>query len=232
MLTITNLTVTHPDHTKAVDGLGLQVGDGENVAVMGANGAGKTSLFLSLVGALPIEGGTVCVDGVELNKKTRNEIRRRIGLVFQNPNDQLFTPSIWEDVAFGPRNYGIAEEETAARVTGALEKLNISHLAPRSSLKLSMGEKRAAAIATVMVMEPSVLLLDEPTAFLDPKSKRALVVVLDALPQTKLIATHDVEFAKTVCERVVLMKGGRIVADGRMETILGERALMEECGLR
>jgi cobalt/nickel transport system ATP-binding protein len=231
MIEIKNLTVVYPDGTKAVDDVSLTIRDGERIALVGANGAGKTSLLLALVGVLPAASGTVSADGLELTKKTLNDIRRKVGMVFQNPDDQLFMPMIADDVAFGPRNYGLGEEETARRVDGALDMLGISHLKNRSSLKLSGGEKRMAAIATVLTMEPSALLFDEPTAFLDPKARRGLIGVLKKLGQSQVIATHDLTFAEEVCSRTILLKQGRIYADGDPKILFRDEKLMDDCGI-
>jgi cobalt/nickel transport system ATP-binding protein len=198
---------------------------------VGANGAGKTSLLLALVGVLPVGAGSVAVDGMELNKTTLNEIRRRVGMVFQNPDDQLFMPMIYDDIAFGPRNYGLGEDEVRKRADAALELFGIGHLRNRSSLKLSGGEKRMAAIATVTVMEPSVMIFDEPTAFLDPRARRGLIEALKRLEQSKLIATHDLTFAEEVCSRTIVIKEGKVFADGDPEIILHDPQLMDEGGL-
>lgn len=230
MIELRDLTVRYPDGTLALDGLTLDVADGERVALVGANGAGKTSLMLAMVGVLPIASGSVRVDGVVLTKETRNEIRRRIGMVFQNPDDQLFMPVIREDVAFGPHNFGKSHAEIDRLVDETLALLNISHLADRSPLKLSGGEKRMAAIATVLAMEPSAMLFDEPTAFLDPRARRKLIGVLNRLPHAKLIATHDLTFAEEVCGRVVLLKKGRLFADGTPE-LLHDAQRMDDCGI-
>lgn len=231
MLEIKNLSVVYPDGTKAVDDISFTIGDGESIALVGANGAGKTSILLSLVGILPIHAGTVTVDGARLSKETLNDIRRKLGVVFQNPDDQLFMPMIYDDIAFGPRNYGLGEDEVGNRVEKALETLNISHLREKSSLKLSGGEKRMAAIATVLVMDPTAMIFDEPTAFLDPKARRNLIRALNNLPHGKLIATHDLTFAEEVCSRTIVIKKGKIFADGDPKTILHDVKLMDEGGL-
>lgn len=231
MINISELCVSYPDGTRAVDGLDLKLNDGENVALIGANGAGKTSLLLTLVGVLPIASGTVTVDNIVIDKKTINEVRKRVGLVFQNPDDQLFMPIIREDVAFGPHNFGKSHEEIDRLVKDTLELLDISHLAERSPLKLSGGEKRMAAIATVLAMEPSAMLFDEPTAFLDPRARRNLINVLDRLHHTKLIATHDLSFAAETCSRAVILKKGRLFADGAPRELLYDEKLMEDCGI-
>jgi cobalt/nickel transport system ATP-binding protein len=228
---------------EVVKNISFTVGDGEAVAVLGANGAGKTSLFLAMVGVVPIIKGSVTVDEVELLPESetpggrrgaaavREEFRRRIGLVFQNPDDQLFMPRIVDDLAFGPRNMGLDETEVERRVDAALTVLGIARLRSRSPQRLSGGEKRLAAIASVLTMEPSVMLLDEPTAFLDPRSRRALKAALMGLPHTKLIATHDLRFAVELCPRAVVLKDGALRAQGPTEELLGDAALMEECGL-
>lgn len=224
------LTVAYPDGTKAVSALNFDLREKESVALIGANGAGKTSLLLALVGILPFSG-TIEADGTALCKKTLADMRKRVGLVFQNPDDQLFMPTIFDDVAFGPRNAGLPEDECAKRAEDALRELGISHLRGRSPLKLSGGEKRAAAIAAILGMEPSYLLFDEPTAFLDPRARRNLIGILQKLPQAKLIATHDLHFAADACERAILLKEGTLYADGKPEELFRNKDVMEGCRL-
>ncbi|MGE4353398.1 MAG: energy-coupling factor ABC transporter ATP-binding protein [Oscillospiraceae bacterium] len=231
MIEINNLTVEYTGGIKALDGLSFSVADGESIALIGANGAGKSTLLLAIVGVVTAAGGTISADGITLSKHTLNEIRRRIGLVFQNPDDQLFMPLIRDDVAFGPRNYGLSEPEVAERVDHVLSELGILHLKDRSSMRLSGGEKRTAAIATVLAMAPSVIMLDEPTAFLDPKARRTLAAQLDTLTQTKIIATHDLDFAEKTCSRAIFIKKGKIIADGKAEVLLRDQALMEKCDI-
>lgn len=231
MMNVEHLKLVYPDGTCAVDDLSLTLADGESVALVGANGAGKTSLLLSLVGVLGLAGGSIRVDEVTLGKKTLDEIRRRVGLVLQNPDDQLFMPVIREDVAFGPRNFGHSPEETEKIVADTLETLGISHLGDKSPTKMSGGEKRMAAIATVLAMDPRVMLFDEPTAFLDPRARRKLIRLLNRLPHTKLIATHDLPFACEVCTRVVILQRGQIAAQGDPKTLLYDEALMDRCGM-
>ena len=230
MLKLQGVTVIYPDKTKAIDGVSFALGDRENTALIGENGAGKTSLLLAVVGILEPSDGTVEVNGVPLSRKNANEIRRQAGLVFQNPDDQLFMPLIYDDVAFGCRNNGLPESEVRNRVDETLKRLNITYLRDRSPLKLSGGEKRMAAIATVLAMNPSVLLFDEPTAYLDPKAKRVLAEALKNLPYPKLIATHDMAFAAEVCDRVIMLKDGRVAADGAV-SLLDDDELMRNCGL-
>ena len=230
MLRVQNLTVVYPDRTKAIDGVSLAAGKGENIALIGGNGAGKTSLLLAMVGVLEKADGTIEIDGIQLTKKTISEIRKKIGLVFQNPDDQLFMPVVFDDVAFGCRNFGLQEDIVRTRVDETLNQLNISQLRSRSSLKLSEGEKRMAAIATVLAMEPSVLLFDEPTAFLDHRARRLLIETLKKLNHTKIVVTHDMGFAAEVCDRVIILMNGRIAADGAL-ALLRDRELMQNYGL-
>jgi cobalt/nickel transport system ATP-binding protein len=220
-----NLSIRYPDGTAAVEGVSFAVPSGENAALIGANGAGKTSILLALVGILPLSSGSICVGGTELSgarppEKTLRELRRRVGLVFQNPEDQLFMPSIFEDLAFGPRNMGLPEDEVIRRVDAALNRLDIAYLRGRSPLKLSGGERRLSSLAAVLTMEPEVMLFDEPSAFLDPRARRGLINILKSLPHTKLIATHDLDLAAEVCGKAILLRNGKILAQGRAETLL------------
>lgn len=230
MLDIRALSVAYPDGTVAVSELTLSVQPGERVALIGANGAGKTSLLLALVGVLPCTGG-VEADGLALSKRTLPALRDRLGLVFQNPDDQLFMPTIFEDVAFGLQGRGLPPEEIAGRVRAQLAALGAAHLETRSPRRLSGGEKRMAALAAVLAMEPRYLLLDEPTAFLDPRARRALIRALRALPHAMLIATHDLAFAAETCARCVLLREGRVFADGPARKLLYDAALMDACGV-
>jgi len=230
MLIAKELVIEYTDGTRAIDKVSFFLKEGENVALIGANGAGKTSLLLSLVGVLPPASGEIVMGGTKIDKKNLREIRSKIGMVFQNPDDQLFMPNIYEDVAFGPRNFGCDEDLTKKQVTAALTKLGIEHLAERSPLKLSGGEKRLATIATVLAMEPDLLLFDEPTAFLDPRARRNMIYTLLDLPQAKVIATHDTAFASILCTRILLLKNGRLVADEGVE-LLHDKEKLEAAGL-
>jgi len=224
-LSIMDLTVEYADGTCAIDEVSFSICGGENVALIGANGAGKTSLLLTLVGVLSAKCGEVRIGDTLLEKKNLREVRSRVGLVFQNPDDQLFMPNIFEDIAFGPRSFGCDETETSKRVNAAMSRLGIEGLAKRSPLKLSGGEKRLAAIATVLAMDPEFLLFDEPTAFLDPRARRNLTDTLSDLPQGKLIATHDLEFAEGLCSRVLLLQNGKLVADVCKDTLKDKERL-------
>lgn len=230
MLKIENLTVKYPDNTIAVNDFSISVENGEKVALVGANGAGKSTLMLAIEGILE-STGKIQVGDLVLTKDNIVEIRQKAGMLFQNPDDQLFMATIYDDIAFGPRNMGMDEESVRYRVEDRLRLLGIEHLRDKTALKMSGGEKRMAALATVLAVKPSVMLLDEPTAFLDPKARRKLINVLNSLPHTMLIATHDLAFAKEVCKWVVVMKNGAVFAQGSCEKVLFDEMLMENGGL-
>lgn len=230
MMKLNHLSVIYPDKTIAIETIDLTIQNDETVALIGANGAGKTSLLLAMVGVIP-SIGEILVDDIKLDKHNLGEIRRRVGVVFQNPDNQLFMPTIYDDVAFGLRNYGVPENLIEAKVDYYLKELGISHLKNRSPLKLSGGEKRIAAIATILAMEPSIMLFDEPTAFLDPKARRNLITLLKKLPHTKLIASHDLAFVAEVCDRAVVLKKGLIYADGNPSKMIYDKKLMDDCGI-
>lgn len=230
MLTINNVTVEYPDGTKAINNLSLNVKSGEKLALIGANGAGKSTLMLAIEGILD-STGKIKIDDLVVDSKNIVKVRQQVGMLFQNPDDQLFMATIYDDIAFGPRNAGLDEESVKYRVEDRLKLLNIEHLKNKTALKLSGGEKRMAALATVLAMKPSVMLLDEPTAFLDPKARRNLINVLNSLPHTMLIATHDLTFAKEVCRGAVVIKDGNFFAKGNCDEILFNQELMDEGGI-
>ncbi len=217
----------YPDGRVALDGVDLHVGHGERVAVLGPNGAGKTTLMLHLNGLLTGEG-ELEVAGLEVGRRTLRELRARVGLVFQDPDDQLFMPTVREDVAFGPLNLGLSAAEAGARVEEALAAVRMEHAVDRAPHQLSMGERRRVAIATVLAMRPRLLVLDEPSASLDPRARRELLDVLAELDRTLLIVTHDLVFAGELCERAVILAAGRIVADGPCRALLADAALLAE----
>ncbi len=230
MLAINNVTVEYPDGTKAINNLSLNVKSGEKLALIGANGAGKSTLMLAIEGILD-STGEIKIDDLVVDSKNIVKVRQQVGMLFQNPDDQLFMATIYDDIAFGPRNAGLDEESVKYRVEDRLKLLNIEHLKDKTALKLSGGEKRMAALATVLAMKPSVMLLDEPTAFLDPKARRNLINVLNSLPHTMLIATHDLTFAKEVCREAVVIKDGNFFAKGNCDEILYNQELMDEGGI-
>jgi len=210
----------------ALDGIDLSVAAGERVALVGPNGAGKTTLALHTNGLLRAEAGSVRVAGVTLDEATLRDIRRRVGFVFQDAEDQLFMSSVREDVAFGPANHGLRGAELDARVDDALATLEVTHLADRAPHHLSGGEQRRAAIATVLAMRPDLLVLDEPTAGLDPASRRELITTLGGLGVAQLIVTHDLPMVLELCPRTILVDAGRVVASGPSDELLGDATLL------
>lgn len=226
-----NLHYTYPDGHKAVDAFSAVIRHGESVGIIGANGAGKSTILMLLMGILQPDEGEVRIGGVKLTKKTLRTIQPRMGLVFQDANHQLFMPSVYEDVAFGPRNMGMDEEAVQARVMAALEQTGIAHLKDRAPFKLSEGEKRAAAIATVLSMQPDILVLDEPTSSLDSRARRNLIGILKRFDHTRIITSHDLDMVSEVCSRVIVVDGGQLKADGAAETILADEALLHASGL-
>lgn len=227
MIEVHDLTYAYPDGTQALKGVSFHLEDGKKYALAGPNGAGKSTL-LSLLCALEFpEGGGASIDGLPLQKPNAEAIRGRVGMVFQNPDDQLFMPTVYDDVAFGLKNRKLPPEDVEARVAETLQSMGIAHLKDRPPYRLSGGEKRAVALATALVMRPKFLLMDEPTAFLDPRAKRGLVKTLRALPVGMLIATHDLGFAATLADGVLILKDGRLLAQGGPE-LLKDTTLMKE----
>lgn len=229
-LVVTGLSFSYPDGHQALDHVSLEIGRGEKVALVGPNGAGKSTLMLHLNGILT-GSGEIAIDELRLAKENLPEIRAKVGLVFQNPDDQLFSPTVFEDVAFGPLHIGYSEAEVQQRVHAALSQVGMQTYARRLSHHLSMGEKKRIAIATVLSMTPSILVLDEPTAGLDPRARRSLIGLLDQLDQTMLVSTHDLLLVRELFPRTVIMDEGRIVADGRTEILLQDQDLLEAHGL-
>jgi cobalt/nickel transport system ATP-binding protein len=223
---VDGLRHVYPDGRVALDGVDLSVAPGERVAVLGPNGAGKTTLMLHLNGVLTATAGAVHIGGIPVNRKSLRDIRRRVGLVFQDPDDQLFMPTVAQDVAFGPANFGLRGDVLAARVRHALAAVSLGDQADRSPSHLSAGQRRCAALATVLACEPEVLVLDEPSANLDPVARRELAETLQGLEATMLVVTHDLPYAAQLCERAVVMDGGVIVADGAINTILADAELL------
>ena len=209
-----------------IEDVSFRVEDGESVGLIGANGAGKSTVMKLLLGLARGEG-RVLVDGQEVRRETLGEIRRKLGFVLQNSDDQMFMPTVYEDMIFGPMNYGASREAAEARVDAVLGRLGLQDLKHRHNHKLSGGEKRMAAIATILAMEPRAILMDEPTSALDPYNRRLVIDTIRRLEQTRLITSHDLDMILDTCERVILLSAGKIVADGPAGRVLRDRALLE-----
>ncbi|MDQ0843303.1 energy-coupling factor ABC transporter ATP-binding protein [Streptomyces sp. V1I6] len=225
-LEVRGLAYAYPDGHQALFGVDLTVGRGERVALLGPNGAGKTTLVLHLNGILAGGVGSVSVAGLPVGRENLVEIRRRVGIVFQDPDDQLFMPSVREDVAFGPASAGMRGPELEARVMAALDQVGMAEFADRPPHHLSFGQRRRVAVATVLAMEPEILVLDEPSSNLDPASRRELADILRALDVTVLMVTHDLPYALELCPRSVILSDGVVVADGGTQELLGDDDLM------
>lgn len=230
-LQVKNLNFTYPDGYTAIKNISFTVHDEESIGIIGANGAGKSTLLMLLMGTILSNSGEILVENMKLTKKTLPELRQKLGMVFQDPDDQLFMTTVYDDVAFGPRNYKLDEKEVETRVMKALELVGISHLKDRAPFKLSGGEKKSAAIACVLSMEPKILIMDEPTAALDPKSRRKVISLLNNFKETKIITSHDLDMILETCTRVIIIKEGEVVADGKTSELLRNESLLDECGL-
>jgi cobalt/nickel transport system ATP-binding protein len=223
---VRDLQYAYPDGHPALRGLSFSIADGETVAIVGANGAGKSTILLHLNGCLMPQAGTVRIRDLPVSKRTLPDVRRTVGMVFQDPDDQLFMPTVYEDVAFGPLNLGLPAEEVDRRVMHALSIVGAVHLKYRPPYRLSGGEKRAVAIASVLSMSPTILVMDEPTSNLDPQARRRLIELLKTFEQTIIVATHDLDMAFDLCARTIVVKEGGILADGPSREILQDAALL------
>ncbi len=230
MLSVQDLHFTYPDGQQALRGVSLQVAAGEKVALVGPNGAGKSTLMLHLNGLL-LGKGVVVAAGLPVIKENLPVIRGRVGMVFQNPDDQLFSPTVFEDVAFGPLHMGLPEAEVRRRVADALDQVGMADAGKRLSHHLSIGQKKRVAIATVLAMSPEILVLDEPTAGLDPRGRRQLINLLHELPVTMLVSTHDMLLVQELFPRMIIMDEGLIVAQGDTSVLLNDDALLSTHGL-
>jgi cobalt/nickel transport system ATP-binding protein len=226
-----DLHYTYPDGTAAVQGISFRITHGESVAVVGANGAGKSTLLQHLNGYLIPSRGELRVGDVTLTRKTIDTVRRSVGMVFQDPDDQLFMPTVFDDVAFGPLNLGLSEDDVTRKVHEALETVGMLHLKKRPPYKLSGGEKRSVAIATVLAMSPDILVMDEPSSNLDPMARRRLIGLLKSFHHTKIIATHDLDMALELCERTIVIHHGRLIADSGTVDLFSNDSLLATSGL-
>jgi cobalt/nickel transport system ATP-binding protein len=227
---IKNLGYSYPDGTTALEDIGLEIGVNERVGIIGPNGAGKSTLLLHLNGILRGKG-IIRIFGIEVSDGNVKQIRRKIGLLFQDPDNQLFMPTVFDDVSFGPVNLGYDRQEVIKATIEALEEVNMRSVQDRMSHHLSFGEKKKISLATILSMSPEIMALDEPTSNLDPKSRAELLEILKRLPKTILIASHDLDFIAEVCERVIVLAAGRVVKDGPAAAILSDSDILRTYNL-
>jgi cobalt/nickel transport system ATP-binding protein len=228
---VTNLQHIFPDGTRAIKDISFCVTHGESVAIIGANGAGKSTLLQHLNGCLKATSGQIRIGDLQLSKKNLPDIRRTVGMVFQNPDDQLFMPTVFDDVAFGPLNFGMTDADVENRVRDALDQVGAGHLSSRPPYHLSGGEKKRVAIATVLAMSPDLLVLDEPTSGLDPFARRQLMALLRDFQQTKIFTSHDLDMVLELCPRTIILHDGMIMADGHTGSIFRNEELLAACHL-
>lgn len=226
MIECKNISCSYSGDVKTLNNISFLVKKGERVGLIGANGAGKSTLFKALVGLIPSEGDILVKDN-KLSKSTLTEIRKTIGYVIQHSDNQMFMPTVIDDMIFGPINYGIPKKDAIVKAEEMLANLGISYLRDKYNHKISAGEKKMASIATILMMEPEVLLLDEPSASLDPKNRRMLINTLNRIDITKIIASHDLDLILDTCDRVILIRDGQIVSDGKVDDILTDKILLE-----
>ncbi len=226
-----NIHYSYSQDTQVIDNISFNVKEGEKIGLVGANGAGKTTLLNLILGIASPRKGTIIVGDLEVNKKNLSYIRNKVGFVFQNADDQLFMPSVYDDIAFGLRNCNISEDQVKDQVDKVLKVLNIYDLKERPPYKLSGGEKRAVAIATVLAMDPKIIIMDEPTIGLDPKSRRQLINFLKVMNKTLIIATHDMDMVWELCSRAIVMDKGKLIEDGNSSEILSNKEVMDNSSL-
>ena len=228
MITFENVSFAYEAGAPVLRGVSFHIAPGEAVGLIGANGAGKSTIMKLLLGLLPCSEGEIRVDGVRVEKKTLPQIRRTLGFVLQDSDSQMFMPTVYEDMMFAPLNYGLSREKAEQKVDAVLEQLHLTELKHRHNHKISGGEKRMAAIATILAMEPKAFLMDEPSIALDPVNRRTVIHAVNDMPMTKLIASHDLDMILDTCDRVLLLSGGQLAADGPAEAILRDQTLLEQ----
>lgn len=226
-----NVSYTYPNGKRALQDVSFRIGHGEKVALLGRNGAGKSTLMLQTNGLLLPSEGEVNIGGIPVTKKTLPTVRQSVGMVFQNPDDQLFMPTVEEDVAFGPLNMKLPQEEVERRVNEALAAVGCLELQKRSPMQLSGGQKRRVAIATVLSMEPSIMVMDEPTSNLDWGARENVIAILENFMHTCIIATHDLGLIKRLCHRIIVLDDGKVIADGPSREIFSDQELIERLGI-
>ena len=226
MIEFENVSFAYEQGSPVIDNLSFTIGDGESVGLIGANGAGKSTIMKLLLGLVTGEG-RIAVDGIDVNRENLGKIRQKLGFVLQNSDNQMFMPTVFEDMMFAPLNYMVSREDAEKRVDEVLERLDLQYLKHKYNHKISGGEKRMAAIATILAMEPEAVLMDEPTSALDPYNRRIVINTIRGMEQTKIITSHDLDMIMDTCDRVILISKGRIVADGSAEEILSNKELLE-----
>ncbi len=222
---------SYPDGTRALNGISFRIVHGESVGIVGANGAGKSTLLLQINGTLLPTQGSVSIGETILSKKTAKEIRKKIGFVFQDPDDQIFMPTVFEDVAFGPLHLGWTLENVEQSAIKALKQVNCLHLKDRPPHRLSLGQRRSISIASVISMDPDILIMDEPSSNLDPRSRRQLIQLLKKFDHSKMLASHDLDMVMQLCDRTIILNEGTVVADGKTLELFSNETLLEENGL-
>ena len=230
IIQISSLSFAYPDGTGALDDVSLEIFENECIGLVGPNGAGKTTLLLHLNGILSGKGRIV-VDGLEVCKRNIREIRKKVGIVFQDPEDQLFSSTVFDDIAFGPGTMGLDKTEILSRVRSALREADLEGCEEKPPYHLSFGQKKKAALASILSMRPKIIVLDEPTSNMDPRGRRRFLRLIKGLRATKILSTHDMESVSELCDRVIVLDSGRLVADGDARTILSDKGLMESHGL-
>lgn len=231
IIEIKNLEYSYPDNTDALRGIDLDIFRGESIGLIGPNGAGKSTLLLHLNGILRKGPGSIEILGMKVEEKNLIKIRQKVAIVFQEPDDQLFMPTVFDDIAFGPMNTGYSEKKVRKKVKEALREVGMTGYEKRCSHHLSLGEKKRISLATVLSMQPEILILDEPTSNLDPRARRHLIELLENLSLTKIVAGHDLELILEICQRVILLDKGRIVTNGETKKVLSDKSIMEYHGL-
>jgi len=226
-----NISYSYPDGTVGIKDVSFKITHGESVALVGANGAGKSTFLLHLNGYLSAAAGEMRIGELPITSKNLKDVRKTVGMVFQYPDDQLFMPTVFDDVAFGPLNLGLSNEQASKKAMDALERVGVAYLSGRPPYKLSGGEKRSVAIAAVLAMSPDILVMDEPTSNLGPRSRKILINLLKTFKHTKIIATHDLDMAIELCERTIILYKGEIKADGRTVELFNDDEIIESCGL-
>ena len=226
MIEFDNVSFAYESGAPVIKGLSFRIEDGEAVGLIGANGAGKSTIMKLVLGLVQGEG-RILVDDIEVNKDNLGKIRKKLGFVLQNSDNQMFMPTVYEDMMFGPLNYMVSREDADKKVNEVLDRLGLQYLKNKYNHKISGGEKRMAAIATVLAMEPDAVLMDEPTSALDPYNRRVVINTIKELGQTKIITSHDLDMIMDTCDRVILLSDGEVIADGKAEDILSDRELLE-----